>query len=40
LISQCVDYIHFKRLPFELTDAVLDLAFASCFPVLTDLSDT
>lgn len=40
LLSQVVDYIHFKRLPFELTDSLLDLAFASCFPVITDLSDT
>lgn len=39
VISQCVDYVHFKRLPLELTDALLDLAFASCFPVLTDLSE-
>ncbi|HTU46689.1 MAG TPA: hypothetical protein VMF91_16605 [Bryobacteraceae bacterium] len=40
LISQCVDYIHFKRLPFELTDELMDLAFASCFAVLTESSET
>ncbi|MBV8820208.1 MAG: hypothetical protein JO022_17740 [Acidobacteriaceae bacterium] len=40
LISQCVDYIHFKRQTFELTDELLDSAFASCFPVLTELSET
>jgi MoxR-like ATPase len=39
LISQCVDYIHFKRLPFALTDELLDLAFASCFAVLTESSE-
>lgn len=31
VISHAIDYIRFKRLPFELTEAILDLAFASCF---------
>ncbi len=40
VISQAIDYIHFKRLPYKLTEDLLDLAFASCFPVITELSDT
>lgn len=40
VISQVVDYIHFKRLPYELTEELLDLAFASCFPIISDLSDS
>jgi energy-coupling factor transporter ATP-binding protein EcfA2 len=40
VISQAVDYIHFKRLPYELTEDLLDLAFSSCFPVITELTDT
>ncbi|HEX4748941.1 MAG TPA: hypothetical protein VH302_05310 [Bryobacteraceae bacterium] len=40
LLSQVVDYIGFKRLPHELTEDLLDLAFASCFPVITELTDT
>ncbi len=40
VISQAVDYIQFKRLPYELTGDVLDVAFAGCFPVLTELSTT
>jgi MoxR-like ATPase len=39
VISQCIDYIQFKKLPFELTEGLLDLAFGTCFPVLTDLSE-
>jgi hypothetical protein len=39
LLSQVVDYIHFKRLPHELTEELLDLAFASCFPVIAELTD-
>jgi hypothetical protein len=31
VISHAIDYIRFKRLPFELTEAILDLAFVSCF---------
>lgn len=31
LISQVIDQIHFRRLPFELTDELLDLAFEGCF---------
>lgn len=40
VISQAIDYVHFKRLPYELTEDLLDLAFASCFPLLCDLSET
>jgi predicted ATPase with chaperone activity len=39
VISQAIDYIHFKRLPYELTDELLDLAFASCFTLLGELSE-
>lgn len=39
LLSQAVDYIHFRRLPYELTSEVLDSAFGSCFPIITDLCD-
>jgi energy-coupling factor transporter ATP-binding protein EcfA2 len=39
VISQAIDYIQFKRLPYELTEELLDSAFASCFPMLTDLSE-
>jgi DNA-binding MarR family transcriptional regulator len=31
IISHAIDYIRFKRVPFELTEAILDLAFVSCF---------
>lgn len=31
IVLHAIDYIRFKRLPFELTEAILDLAFASCF---------
>lgn len=40
VISQAIDYIHFKRLPYELTEDLLDQAFASCFLSTTDLSET
>jgi hypothetical protein len=30
VISQAIDYIRFKRLPLELSDDILDRAFASC----------
>jgi hypothetical protein len=40
VISQAVDYIQFRRLQYELTDDLLDSAFASCFPVMTELSET
>ena len=36
VISLAIDHIHFKRLPFELTQEVLELAYASCFPVVTE----
>lgn len=31
VISQAINYIRFKRLPLELTEDILDRAFASCF---------
>jgi predicted ATPase with chaperone activity len=31
VISHAIDLIHFERLPFELTDELLDRAFESCF---------
>ena len=31
LISQVIDHIHFRRLPFELTEELLDRAFEGCF---------
>lgn len=40
VISQTIDYIHFKRLPYELNEEILDLGFAGCFPALTELSET
>jgi predicted ATPase with chaperone activity len=40
VISQAIDLIHFKRLPYELTEELLDQAFASCFLSTEDLSDT
>ncbi len=40
VISQCIDYAHFKRLPYKLSEELLDLAFASCFPIITEDSQT
>ncbi len=40
VISQATDYITFKRLPFELTEELLDRAFASTFLATAELSDT
>jgi hypothetical protein len=40
IISQAIDYIRFKRLPYELTPELLDLAFASCFVSTNDLSES
>jgi predicted ATPase with chaperone activity len=40
VISQAIDLIHFKRLPYELTQDLLDQAFASCFLSTDDLSET
>ena len=40
LILQAIDYINFKRLPHELTEEVLDRAFASCFLSTAELSET
>ena len=31
VISQAIDYINFKRLPYVLSEELLDRAFASCF---------
>lgn len=31
VISHAIDLIHFEKLPFELTDDLMDRAFASCF---------
>ncbi len=31
VISHAIDLIHFEKLPFELTETVLDRAFESCF---------
>jgi hypothetical protein len=39
VISQVVDLINFKRLPRELTEDLLDQAFASCFLSTADLVD-
>jgi predicted ATPase with chaperone activity len=39
VISQVVDLINFKRLPRELTEELLDQAFASCFLSTADLVD-
>jgi predicted ATPase with chaperone activity len=40
VISQVVDLINFKRLPHELTEELLDQAFASCFLSTSDLVDS
>lgn len=40
VISQAIDLIHFKRLPYELTEDLLDQAFASCFLSTDELSET
>ncbi|HEY3937871.1 MAG TPA: hypothetical protein VGL97_10600 [Bryobacteraceae bacterium] len=40
VVSQVIDLINFKRLPYELTEELLDQAFASCFLSSTDLSET
>src|SRR5262249_23490723 len=31
VISHAIDFINFEQLPFELTEPLLDRAFASCF---------
>jgi energy-coupling factor transporter ATP-binding protein EcfA2 len=31
LVTQAIDYIHFRGLPFELTEELLDRAFDGCF---------
>ena len=40
VVSQVIDDINFNRLPFEITEDLLDQAFASCFLSTADLSDT
>ncbi|MFL6351908.1 MAG: ATP-binding protein [Bryobacteraceae bacterium] len=40
VISQAIDLIHFKRLAYELTEDLLDQAFASCFLSTDELSET
>jgi hypothetical protein len=40
VVSQALDYIQFKRLPHELTEDLLDRAFAGCFVSTTELVDT
>jgi hypothetical protein len=39
VISQAVDFINFKGLPYELTEEVLDRAFASCLLPPRELSE-
>jgi len=39
VISQAIDYINFNRLAYELTEELLDRAFASCFLTTADLSE-
>ncbi|HSU58279.1 MAG TPA: hypothetical protein VLI55_03105 [Bryobacteraceae bacterium] len=39
VISQTIDYINFQRLPYELTEELLDQAFASCFLPETELTE-
>ncbi len=40
VISQAIDFINFKRLPYELTEELLDHAFESCFLSTAELSET
>jgi hypothetical protein len=40
VISQAIDYMHFKRLPMQLTPELLDHAFASCFLSTEELSES
>jgi len=40
IVSQAIDLIHFKRLPYELTEELLDQAFTSCFVTTDDLSES
>jgi hypothetical protein len=40
LVSQTIDYMYFRRLPYELTEDLLDLAFASCFLSASELTET
>jgi hypothetical protein len=40
VISQAIDYLNYKRLPYELSEDVLDKAFGSCFVSTANLSET
>jgi hypothetical protein len=40
VVSQAIDLINFKRLPYELTEDLLDQAFTSCFLSSSELSET
>ncbi|MBV9297071.1 MAG: hypothetical protein JO145_15975 [Acidobacteriaceae bacterium] len=40
VITQAIDYINFRRLPYELTEELLDRAFLSCFASSVQLTDT
>jgi hypothetical protein len=31
ILSHAIDLIHFEKMPYRLTEEVLDLAFGSCF---------
>lgn len=39
IISQVIDYINFKQLPYELTGDLLDHAFEGCFLAAAELSE-
>jgi energy-coupling factor transporter ATP-binding protein EcfA2 len=39
IISQVIDYINFKQLPYELTEELLDRAFEGCFLAAEELSE-
>jgi len=40
VITLAIDYIHYKRLPYELTEELLDRAFENCFLSAANLSDS
>jgi hypothetical protein len=40
VVSQAIDYIHFNRLPYQLTTELLNEAFASCFISDSELSES
>jgi hypothetical protein len=39
IISQVIDYINFKQLPYEVTEDLLDRAFEGCFLAAEELSE-